>query len=79
MHTSIIIPKQFLYTLYLCPCLGLGLFMSYPLCGLFFIFIFILLRLTYNLINRGACSFAYFLEYVLLFLDGNVEKRRCRM
>ena len=50
--------------------------MSYPLCGLFFIFIFILLRVTYNLINRDACSFAYFLEYVLLFLDDNVEKRR---
>ena len=79
MHTSIVIRKQFLYTLYLCPCLGSGLFMSYPLCGLFFIFIFILLRLTYNLINRDACSLAYFLEYILLFLDDNVEKRRGRM
>ena len=40
IHVSIIIPKHFLYLLYLCPWLDAGLFMSY-LCDLFFIFIFI--------------------------------------
>ena len=40
IHISIIILRHFLYLLYLCSCLDLGLFMSY-LCDLFFIFIFI--------------------------------------
>ena len=40
IHISIIIVRHFLYVLYLCPCLDLGLLMSY-LCDLFFIFIFI--------------------------------------
>ena len=40
IHKSIIILRHFLYLLYLCPCLDLGLFMSY-LCDLFFIFVFI--------------------------------------
>ena len=37
MHIRIIIPGHIIYLLHLCPCLGLGLFMSY-LCDLFFIF-----------------------------------------
>ena len=37
---SIIIPRHLLYLLYLCPCLDLGLFMSY-LCNPIFICIFI--------------------------------------
>ena len=40
IHISIVIPKHFLY---LCPCLNLGLFMP-CLCGLFFIFIFIMIN-----------------------------------
>ena len=40
-HIGIIILRHFLYLLYLCSCLDIGLFMSY-LCNLFFIFIFIL-------------------------------------
>ena len=40
IHISIIILRHFLYLLYLCPCLDLGLFMSYLL-DLFSILIFI--------------------------------------
>ena len=36
------------YLVYLCPCLGLGLFMSY-LCDVFFIF-----SLIFVIINHGA-------------------------
>ena len=39
---NIIVLRHFLYLLYLCPCLGLGLFISY-LRDLFFIFIFIII------------------------------------
>ena len=42
---SIIILRHFLYLLDLCPCLDLGLFMSY-LCDLFLNFIFILIVIT---------------------------------
>ena len=45
IHISIIILRHFLYLLYLCPCLDLGLFMSY-LCDLFFIFIFIFIMIN---------------------------------
>ena len=58
----------------LCPCLDLGLFISY-LYALFFIFIFIFI--TINRIfheYRHTCSFACFLDYVLLFLDDDVMK-----
>ena len=40
IHISIIIPKHFLYLLYLCLCLDVDLFMSY-LCDLLFISILI--------------------------------------
>ena len=43
---SIFILKHFLHLLYLCPCLDLGLFMSY-LCDLFFIFIFIFIKINH--------------------------------
>ena len=68
---------HFLYLLYLCPCLDLcrclELFMSY-LYDLLFIFIFIIInRISYE--YRHTCSFAYFLEYVPLFLDNNAYKK----
>ena len=44
IHKTIIILRRNLYLVYLCPCLGLGLFMSY-LCNLFFIFSLTLLSL----------------------------------
>ena len=61
----IIIPRHFLYLLYLCPCLDVGLFMPY-LYDQFFNFIFILQAyLTY---------FAYFIEYVPSFFDDNMDE-----
>ena len=45
IHISIITLGYFLYLLFLCPCLGLGLFMSY-LCDLFFIFILIFIKIN---------------------------------
>ena len=45
IHKSIIILRHFLYLLYLCPCLFLGLFLSY-LCDLFFIVIFFFMMIT---------------------------------
>ena len=45
IHMSIIIVRNFLYLSYLCPCLDLGLFMSY-LRDLLFIFIFIFIMIN---------------------------------
>ena len=45
VHVSIIILRQFLYLLYLCLFLDLGLFMSF-LCNLFFISIFIFIMIN---------------------------------
>ena len=45
IHISSIILRHFLYLLYLCPCLFLGLFYSY-LCDLFFIIIFIFMMIS---------------------------------
>ena len=44
IHVSIIILRQFLYSLYLCPYIDLGIFVWY-LCDLFFIFIFIFIMI----------------------------------
>ena len=63
--------RHFLYLSYLCPCLDLGLLVSY-LCDLFFIFIMINRIILFE--NRRTCSFAYFLEYVLLILHDNVDE-----
>ena len=53
--------RHFSYLLYLCPCLGLGLFMSY-LGDPFFIFIFI-----FNLINRIISWIQSHLFFYLFF------------
>ena len=71
IHVGIIMLRYFLYLLYLCSCLELDLFMSYR-CDLFFIFIFIFIII--NRMNTEPCFFAYFLEYVLLFLDDKVSE-----
>ena len=42
--------------------------MSY-LCDLYLIFIFIFIMI--NRMSTGTCSFAYFSEYAILFLDDN--------
>ena len=60
IHISIIIVRQVICLLYLCPCLDLGLFMSY-LCDIFFIsiFIFIMINRIISLIQTHLffCSF----------------------
>ena len=50
--------------------------MSY-LCDLFFIFFFISIMIN-RVISEYShiCSFAYFLEYVLSFLNHNVDEER---
>ena len=75
IHKSIIILRRFLYLLYLCLCLDLGLFMS-CLYDLFFIFIiiFIMVNRIISRIQEHTCSAAYFLEYVLLFFSDNVDE-----
>ena len=59
-----IIPRHFIYLLYLYPWLDLGLFLS-DLCDLFFIFIFIFTETSY---------FAHFLKYVLFFLTDSMDE-----
>ena len=67
MYMTTIIPRHVVYLVYLCPCLGLSLFMSY-LSDLFFIF-----SLIYSLINyvtslkQTHLFFGHSLEYTLLF------------
>ena len=74
IHITIILLRQFLYLLYLCPCLDLGSFMSY-LCDLFFIFIFIIIMIIiYSYKYKRTCSFAYFLKYFLIFFDDNEDE-----
>ena len=58
----------YIYVLYLCPCLDLGLFVSY-LCFLVFILIFIFIMIHEY---RYTCPFAYFLKYILLFCEWKI-------
>ena len=46
IHITIILLRHILYLVYLCPCLGLGLLMSY-LCDPFFIFSLILIVINH--------------------------------
>ena len=67
IQISVIILRHFLYLLYLCPCLDLGLFMSY-ICDLFFIVIFIFIMI--NCISqeyRDTYSFDYFYDVSYYF------------
>ena len=75
IHISIIIVRHFLYLLYLCPWLDLGLFMSY-LCDLFFSFSssFSLWLIVRSHEYRHICSLVYFSEYVQLFSDEKYEQ-----
>ena len=66
--------KRFIYLLYLCLCLHLGLFMPYLRESIFiFVFIFIMINCIISWIQT-CLFFAYFLEYVLLLLDDNVDE-----
>ena len=64
INIDIIIPRHFLYLLYLCLRLDVGL-----LCLIYVIYFHFHLHFC-----RHASSFACFLEYALLFLDDNVDE-----
>ena len=74
IHKTIIILRHDLYLVHMCPCLDLGLFMSY-LCDPFFTLIFVFV-MNNRIIsrNRYTCSFTCFWEYVPLFLNDDVMK-----
>ena len=69
LHIAVIILRHILYLVYLCPCLGLGQFMS-CLCDLFFIFslIFVIINLITSF-KQMYLFFAHFLEYLLVLLE----------
>ena len=69
---SIIILRKILYLVYLCPCLGLDLFMSY-LCDQFFTFSLIFILINHITSFKQRHFSVHFLEYLLLFLDDNVD------
>ena len=63
-----------LYLVYLCPCLGLGLLMFY-IYDLFFIFSLIFIVINHITSLKQTLIFCTFLEYLLLFLDNNVDEK----
>ena len=66
IHISIIILRHFLYLLYLCPCLNLGLFMSY-LYDLFSLFIFIFIMINW-IISRIQSKFVAWKQESLMLI-----------
>ena len=68
MHISIIMLRHFFYLLYLRPCLD-PLDCIYVIC---FSFLSSLRLIVLSYEYTHTRSFAYFSEYVLLFLDDNV-------
>ena len=68
--------RHILYLVYFCPCLGLGLFMSY-LCDLCDIFIFSLIFIVIDHITSLKQTHLFrihFVEYLLLILDDKVDE-----
>ena len=65
IHIAIVILRHILYLVYLCPCLGLGLFMSY-LCDVFFISSLVI---SYNLqvISYNLVQTDFKLSFCLIF------------
>ena len=75
IHITIIIVRHILYLVYLCPCLGLGLSMSY-LCDIFFIFSLIFIVVNHKTsLKQTPLAFVQFLKYLLLFWDDNLDKK----
>ena len=73
IHITIIILKHILHLVCLRQCLDLGLFISH-LCDLFFIFSLISISINHtNSLKQTHLFFVHYLEYFLLFLDGNVD------
>ena len=69
IHIATIILRHILCLVYLCPWLGLSIFMSY-LCDRIFIF-----SLIFIAINHTYLFFVHFLEYLPLCLDDNVVEK----
>ena len=76
IHITIIILRYILYLVFLCPCPGLGLFMSYLLCDLFFIFIFIFIIMNHNIILLKQTHFLAYFSDIQLILFLNSENNR---
>ena len=75
IHTTIIILRHTLYLVYLGSCLDLSLFMLH-LCDLFFMFSLIFVAVnSIRSLNQTNLFLAHFLEYLLLFLDDNVDEK----
>ena len=67
IHITIIILRPILYLVYLCPCLGLCLFISY-LCDLFYIFSLIFIFINYiTSLKQTYLFLPHFLEYLPFF------------
>ena len=74
IQITIILMRYILCLVYLCTCLGLGLFMSY-LCDLFFILSLNFISISYiTSLKQKQLFFYLFLEYPLLILDGDVDE-----
>ena len=74
IHITIIIPRHILYLVYLCACLGLGLFTSY-LCSFFSFSASIFIVINHiSSFKQTYLFFVHFLEYLLLFLVDNVHE-----
>ena len=74
IHINIIILRQILYLVYLHPCSGLGLFMSY-LWILFFASFLIFVAINHITSFKQMHLFSRkFFEYLLLFLNDNVDE-----
>ena len=84
IHITIIILTHFIL-LYLCPCLGLGLLMSY-ICDLFFLFSLVFIVINHiTSLKQMYLTFLQFFKNLLLSLDDNIDEeskylksRNCR-
>ena len=75
LYITVIMLRYILYLVYLCPYLGLGLFMSY-ICDLFFIFSLVFVVINHiTSLKQTPLSFVHFSEYLLLFLDDNMDEK----
>ena len=68
IHITIIILRHILYSVYLCPCLGVGLFILF-FCALLFIFSLFFISVTHiTSLKETHLSFVYFLKFCVFFI-----------
>ena len=77
IHITTIILRHIFHLEDVGPCLGLGQFML-CLCDLFFIFDLILIVINYitSLKQMHLLFFVHILDYLLLFMEDNVDEER---